>query len=162
LFNPAPGSRVPDPVTIQEAVVSTTATSIPVTRTTTPRLSEQLRDSAAFGAVFSDHVLVADYADGKWGEPVIVPYGPMHLPPAPGVAHYGQGIFEGFKDFPRPDGARRSSGPTPTMPACQTFVPAHGHARDSRPPSSTARQRWSGSIGSGFRPSPEAPSTSAP
>lgn len=78
--------------------------AIPVTRTTTPRFSEQLRDSAAFGAVFSDHVLVADYVDGKWGEPVIVPYGPMHLPPAPGVAHYGQGIFEGFKAFPRADG----------------------------------------------------------
>ena len=78
--------------------------AIPVTRTTTPRFSEQLRDSAAFGAVFSDHVLVADYVDGHWGEPVIVPYGPMHLPPAPGVAHYGQGIFEGFKAFPRDGG----------------------------------------------------------
>ncbi len=32
---------------------------------TTPRFSEQLRDTAAFGAVFSDHVLVADYVDGN-------------------------------------------------------------------------------------------------
>jgi branched-chain amino acid aminotransferase len=86
--------------------VPTIAASIPVTRTTTPRFSEQLRDSAAFGAVFSDHLLVADYVDGKWGDPVIVPYGPMQLAPAPSVAHYGQGIFEGFKAFPRPnDGA---------------------------------------------------------
>lgn len=86
--------------------MSTIAASIPVTRTTTPRFSEQLRDSAAFGAVFSDHVLVVDYADGKWGDPVIVPYGPLPLPAAPSVAHYGQGIFEGFKAFPRPnDGA---------------------------------------------------------
>ncbi|MGE3885793.1 MAG: branched chain amino acid aminotransferase, partial [Vicinamibacterales bacterium] len=84
--------------------MSTTAASIPVTRTTTPRFSEQLRDSAAFGAVFSDHVLVAEYKDGTWSEPAIVPYGPMHLPPAPSVAHYGQGIFEGFKAFPRSDG----------------------------------------------------------
>ena len=82
--------------------MSTTATSIPVTRTTTPRFSEQLRDTAAFGAVFSDHVLVADYADGQWGDPVIVPYGQMPMAPAPLVAHYGQGIFEGFKAFPRP------------------------------------------------------------
>jgi branched-chain amino acid aminotransferase len=81
--------------------VSTTATSIPVTRTTTPRFSEQLRDTAAFGSVFSDHVLVADYADGKWTDPVIVPYGPMPLAPAPVVGHYGQGIFEGFKAHPR-------------------------------------------------------------
>lgn len=93
---------------------------IPVTRTATPRFSEALRDSAAFGAVFSDHVLVADYADGKWGDPVIVPYGPMHLPPAPGVAHYGQGIFEGFKAFPRPnDGAA-------------LFRPDANHARMNR------------------------------
>jgi len=84
--------------------VSTTAASIPVTRTSTPRFSEQLRDSAAFGAVFSDHVLVADYADGQWGEPAIVPYGQMTLAPAPAVAHYGQGIFEGFKAFPRANG----------------------------------------------------------
>jgi len=85
--------------------VPVSSPAIPVTRTTTPRFSEELRDTAAFGAVFSDHVLVADYADGSWGEPAIVPYGPMHLPPAPGVAHYGQGIFEGFKAFPRGDGS---------------------------------------------------------
>ena len=65
--------------------MSTTAASIPVTQTTTPRFSEQLRDSAAFGAMFSDHVLVADYADGKWGDASIVPYGPMLLPAAPAV-----------------------------------------------------------------------------
>jgi len=46
--------------------VSTSAASIPVTRSTSPRFSEQLRDTAAFGAVFSDHILVADYADRCW------------------------------------------------------------------------------------------------
>ncbi|MEZ5283476.1 MAG: branched-chain amino acid aminotransferase [Vicinamibacterales bacterium] len=85
--------------------MSTIAASIPVTRSTAPRFSEQLRDTAAFGAVFSDHVLVADYANGTWGEPAILAYGPMLLPTAPAVAHYGQGIFEGFKAFPRGDGA---------------------------------------------------------
>ena len=94
--------------------------AIPVTRTTTPRFSEQLRDSAAFGAVFSDHVLVADYVDGHWGEPVIVPYGQMHLPPAPLVAHYGQGIFEGFKAFPRDGGG------------AALFRPDANHARMNR------------------------------
>jgi branched-chain amino acid aminotransferase len=93
---------------------------MPVTRTTSPRFSEQLRDSAAFGAVFSDHVLVADYADGRWGDPAIVPYGPMALPPAPSVAHYGQGIFEGFKAFPMPDGR------------AAMFRPDANHARMNR------------------------------
>lgn len=78
--------------------------TIPITRTTTSRLTPALRDNAPFGAVFSDHMLLADYADGRWGDPKIVPYGPQALPAAPGVAHYGQGIFEGFKAFARPNG----------------------------------------------------------
>jgi branched-chain amino acid aminotransferase len=80
------------------------ATSIPVTKTSASRLTPELRDNAAFGAVFSDHMLVADYAAGKWGEPRILPYGSQPLAAAPAVAHYGQGIFEGFKAFPRPNG----------------------------------------------------------
>ena len=80
------------------------ATSIPVTKTSASRLTPELRDNAAFGAVFSDHMLVADYAGGKWGEPRIIPYGPQPMAAAPAVAHYGQGIFEGFKAFPRPNG----------------------------------------------------------
>jgi len=77
--------------------------TIPVTRTSASRLTPELRDKAAFGAVFSDHMLVADYAGGKWGEPRIIPYGAQMLAAAPAVAHYGQGIFEGFKVFARPN-----------------------------------------------------------
>jgi branched-chain amino acid aminotransferase len=78
--------------------------TIAVTRTTHSRLTPELRDHAAFGAVFSDHMLVCDYADGEWGSPSIVPYGPQPLPAAPVVAHYGQGIFEGLKAYPQPGG----------------------------------------------------------
>ena len=78
--------------------------TIPVTKTTQSRMTAELRDNAAFGAVFSDHMLIADWTAGKWGEPRIVPYGAQPLPAAPSVAHYGQGIFEGFKAFPRPNG----------------------------------------------------------
>jgi len=80
------------------------ATSIPVTKTTASRLTPELRDKAAFGAVFSDHMLVADFVNGKWEEPRIIPYGMQPLNAAPAVAHYGQGIFEGFKAFPRANG----------------------------------------------------------
>lgn len=100
--------------------MSATTAAIPVTRTTSPRFSESLRDTAPFGAVFSDHVLIADYADGTWGEPAVVPYGSMPLPPAPAVAHYGQGIFEGFKAFARPDGG------------AVLFRPDANHARMNR------------------------------
>jgi branched-chain amino acid aminotransferase len=75
-----------------------------VTRTSASRLTPELRDTAPFGAVFSDHVLIADWSGGTWSEPRILPYGPQPLPAAPSVAHYGQGIFEGFKAFPRPNG----------------------------------------------------------
>jgi len=78
--------------------------TISVTRTPASRLTPELRDTAPFGAVFSDHMLVADYADGKWGDPVIVPYGAQLLPAAPAVAHYGQGIFEGLKAYPQEGG----------------------------------------------------------
>ena len=103
----------------------------PITKTTASRLTPELRDSAAFGAVFSDHVLVADYVDGHWGEPAIVPYGPMHLPPAPGVAHYGQGIFEGFKAFPRARRRRRAVPPRRQSRPHEPHVPAHGDAGNS-------------------------------
>ncbi len=75
-----------------------------VTKTTHSRLTPELRDNAPFGGVLSDHMLIADYADGQWSEPRIVPYGAQTLAAAPAVAHYGQGIFEGFKAFPRPHG----------------------------------------------------------
>jgi branched-chain amino acid aminotransferase len=78
--------------------------TIPVTKTTSSRLTPELRDNAAFGAVFSDHMLVADFVGGKWGEPRIIPYGSQSIAAAPAVAHYGQGIFEGFKAFPRANG----------------------------------------------------------
>jgi branched-chain amino acid aminotransferase len=68
------------------------------------RLSAELRENAAFGTVFSDHMLVADYEDGRWGEAEILPYGPMPLPPSLSALHYGQSIFEGFKAYRTADG----------------------------------------------------------
>jgi branched-chain amino acid aminotransferase len=96
------------------------ATSIPVTKTSKSRMTPELRDNAAFGAVFSDHMLVCDWHLGTWGEPRIVPYGPQPLPAAPSVAHYGQGIFEGFKAFPRANGG------------AVMFRPDANHARMNR------------------------------
>ena len=78
--------------------------TFPITKTSASRLTPDLRDNSPFGAVFSDHMLVAEFANGKWGEPAIVPYGAQPMAAAPLVAHYGQGIFEGFKAFPRPNG----------------------------------------------------------
>ena len=94
--------------------------TFPITKTSASRLTPELRDNSPFGAVFSDHMLVADYAGGTWGEPRILPYGAQSIAAAPAVAHYGQGIFEGFKAFPRPNGG------------AVVFRPQANHARMNR------------------------------
>jgi branched-chain amino acid aminotransferase len=75
-----------------------------VTRAGSSRLTEAMREDSAFGSVFADHMLLADYANGRWGEPEIVPYGPLPMSPALSALHYGQSIFEGFKAYRTPAG----------------------------------------------------------
>ncbi len=55
-----------------------------------------------FGVHFTDHMLRVDYESGAWGEPRIVPYGPLTLDPAAAALHYAQTIFEGFKAYRGP------------------------------------------------------------
>lgn len=54
-------------------------------------------DNIPFGRVFSDHMLVMDYADGAWKQPEILPFGNLTLNPATSAIHYGQSVFEGMK-----------------------------------------------------------------
>lgn len=68
-----------------------------VKRVEKSRLSGIDFDNLPFGSVFSDHMLCADYRDGYWEEPCIVPYGPLKMPPSISALHYGQTMFEGFK-----------------------------------------------------------------
>lgn len=50
-----------------------------------------------FGKYFSDHMFVADYADGDWTNCRIVPFAEFSIHPALSALHYGQSIFEGMK-----------------------------------------------------------------
>lgn len=52
-----------------------------------------------FGKTFSDHMFVADYADGQWQNLRILPYGNLSYSPALSSLHYGQAIFEGLKAY---------------------------------------------------------------
>lgn len=52
-----------------------------------------------FGKSYSDHMLIADYEDGHWLQPQIVPYGDISMSPATTFIHYGQAIFEGVKAY---------------------------------------------------------------
>lgn len=57
-------------------------------------------DELVFGTVFTDHMFIMDYTEGKgWHDPRIVPYGPISLDPSAMVLHYGQAIFEGMKAY---------------------------------------------------------------
>jgi branched-chain amino acid aminotransferase len=51
----------------------------------------------AFSTVMSDHMLIADYADGAWRSAEISPYGPLALSPAITALHYGVSVIEGLK-----------------------------------------------------------------
>jgi branched-chain amino acid aminotransferase len=79
-------------------------TTIDVQRTTTPR-PRPSESELGFGKYFADHMLLLDYATPQgWGEPKIVPYGPLALEPAAAALHYGQAIFDGMKAFRQQDG----------------------------------------------------------
>ena len=70
---------------------------ITITPTTQSRLSSVDFTDIPFGKVISDHMFVADYEDGKWGNLRIEPFGRFELSPANLALHYGQSIFEGMK-----------------------------------------------------------------
>lgn len=50
-----------------------------------------------FGLYHTDHMFVADYDQGTWQNPRILPYGPMSFAPSLAALHYGQAVFEGMK-----------------------------------------------------------------
>jgi branched-chain amino acid aminotransferase len=52
-----------------------------------------------FGTIFSDHMLVANFTEGRWQQPTIMPYGELTMSPALSALHYGQSIFEGMKAY---------------------------------------------------------------
>jgi len=70
-----------------------------VTKTSISKLNTTDFSNLPFGTVFSDHMLICNYKDGKWNEPEILPYGPIPMPPGAQVLHYGQSVFEGMKAF---------------------------------------------------------------
>ena len=78
--------------------------SIRVEPTQQSRLSQVDFNHLKFGQSMSDHMLVAEYADGKWQDVSIVPYGNISISPSMSALHYGQAIFEGIKAYKFADG----------------------------------------------------------
>lgn len=77
---------------------------ISIQRTTHSRLAETDFNNLGFGSCISDHMLIADYKNGAWQEPRIVPFGEIGMTPAILALHYGQAVFEGMKAFRMQDG----------------------------------------------------------
>ncbi len=79
--------------------------NISIRRTQHSRLSEIDFSSLQFGKHFSDHMFLADYKDGKWGDFRIVPFDYIPMHPSIMALHYGQSIFEGMKATKSQDGS---------------------------------------------------------
>lgn len=83
----------------------TTLENIIIELTKNPKTRPIDENALDFGSVFSDHMFIMEYAQGKgWHSPRIVPYGPIHLEPAAMCLHYGQEVFEGMKAYRAEDG----------------------------------------------------------
>jgi branched-chain amino acid aminotransferase len=67
--------------------------SINITKVAQSRLKEVDFNNLPFGKVFSDHMLVADYIDGAWQTPEIIPFGDIPLSPSLSALHHAQAIF---------------------------------------------------------------------
>ena len=77
---------------------------IKITKTTMPTEMPP-EEKLGFGKVFTDHMFVMDYEEGRgWYDARILPFGRISLHPASTVLHYGAEIFEGLKAYRRADG----------------------------------------------------------
>ncbi|WP_141433601.1 branched-chain amino acid aminotransferase [Bacillus sp. 03113] len=73
--------------------------TINITLSTTKK-EKPASDQLEFGKIFTDHMFVMDYQEGKgWINPQIIPYQPISLDPSSVVFHYGQTVFEGMKAY---------------------------------------------------------------
>lgn len=73
--------------------------------TKTPKAKPTDESKLGFGHIFTDHMLVMNYSEGKgWYDARIVPRGPIELDPAASCLHYSQTVFEGMKAYRAEDG----------------------------------------------------------
>ncbi len=71
--------------------------TIKITKTENSKLSELDFDNIPLGKIFTDHMFICDYENGKWNNPRIIPMQTIATHPATMALHYGQAIFEGMK-----------------------------------------------------------------
>jgi len=73
-------------------------------------------DSLGFGQIFTDHMFVMRFSEGKgWHDAKIQPYQDFSIDPSAMVLHYGQAIFEGLKAYRGADGRIALFRPTSNL-----------------------------------------------
>jgi branched-chain amino acid aminotransferase len=78
--------------------------NINVTKVKYSKLKDLDLNNIPFGKYFTDHMLIATYADGEWQNVEIKPYQPLQFEPSLVAIHYGQSIFEGIKAYRNENG----------------------------------------------------------
>ncbi len=82
--------------------------NIKIEKTTTPKAKPAKGEKLGFGKIFTDHMFVMDYTEGKgWHDARIIPFQDLVMSPAAMVFHYGQEMFEGLKAYKGVDGKVR-------------------------------------------------------
>jgi len=79
-------------------------TDITVRKTNHSKINDVDFENLEFGKYVADHMLICDYADKEWKQPLIVPFANLSLNSATLALHYGQTVFEGMKAFRMQDG----------------------------------------------------------
>ena len=74
---------------------------------TTAETTSNPTTQAPFGTVFTDTMAVVSGTAAGWGEPALVPVGPLSLHPGTHALHYGSACFEGLKAHRGADGTVR-------------------------------------------------------
>lgn len=82
----------------------TSTQDIKIEKISKSRVTEHDVNNVPFGKVFSDHMFVAEYKDGKWHQGTISPYRDVPMSYALSALHYGQSIFEGMKAYKNENG----------------------------------------------------------
>lgn len=78
--------------------------NIKIQKTKQSKIDQVDFSNLPFGQVYTDHMFVCNFKDGKWLNPEIIPYQNISLDPSAKIFHYGQSVFEGMKAYKDLDG----------------------------------------------------------
>jgi len=95
---------VEDYSTTKSALMEESKKKIKVTKIKESRIGAVDFNNLAFGKMYADHMLVADFDGKEWVNAEILPYGNISVSPSNAAWHYGQAIFEGIKAYKDQEG----------------------------------------------------------